>query len=123
MISLPGLLLCTGRFEDARQVLKSFAAAMKDGVLPNDLGAGSYNTVDASLWFVRAVGSYFEYTKDGQFVGQLWPRLLEVFRRYSRSGGGLWRGRGWSYCIRTRAHMDGCATGWQAGITAGGKML
>ncbi|MCX6673226.1 MAG: glycogen debranching enzyme N-terminal domain-containing protein [Methanothrix sp.] len=86
MISLPGLLLCTGRFLDARLVLKSFAAAMKNGVLPNDLGAGSYNTVDASLWFVRAVGSYFEYSKDRQFVGQLWQRLLEVFRRYSRPG-------------------------------------
>jgi len=86
MISLPGLLLCTGRFEDARLVLISFATAMNDGVLPNDLGAGSYNTVDASLWFVRAVASYFEYSKDGQFVGQLWPRLMEVFCRYSRSG-------------------------------------
>ena len=86
MISLPGLLLCTGRFEDARLVLKSFAAAMNDGVLPNDLGASSYNTVDASLWFVRAVGSYFEYSKDLVFVREIWPRLLDVFRRYSRSG-------------------------------------
>jgi len=86
MISLPGLLLCTGRFEDARLVLKSFAAAMNDGVLPNDLGASSYNTVDASLWFVRAVGSYFEYSKDLEFVRGVWPRLIEVFRRYSRSG-------------------------------------
>jgi predicted glycogen debranching enzyme len=86
MISLPGLLLCTGRFEDARLVLKSFAAAMNDGVLPNDLGATSYNTVDASLWFVRAVGSYFEYSKDLEFVRGVWPRLIEVFRRYSRSG-------------------------------------
>jgi predicted glycogen debranching enzyme len=86
MISLPGLLLCTGRFKDARLVLKSFAAAMKEGVLPNDLGARSYNTVDASLWFVRAVGSYFEYSKDREFVRGVWPRLLEVFRRYSRSG-------------------------------------
>jgi predicted glycogen debranching enzyme len=86
MISLPGLLLCTGRFKDARLVLKSFAAAMKEGVLPNDLGARSYNTVDASLWFVRAVGSYFEYSKDREFVRGVWPRLLDVFRRYSRSG-------------------------------------
>jgi predicted glycogen debranching enzyme len=86
MISLPGLLLCTGRFVDARQVLKSFASAMKDGVLPNDLGAGTYNTVDASLWFVRAVGSYFEYSKDLRFVRQIWPRLQEVFGRYSRPG-------------------------------------
>ncbi|HUS76412.1 MAG TPA: amylo-alpha-1,6-glucosidase [Methanothrix sp.] len=86
MISLPGLLLCTGRFEDARQVLKSFAKAMSDGVLPNDLGARSYNTVDASLWFVQAVSSYFDYSKDLGFVREIWPRLLEIFRRYSRSG-------------------------------------
>jgi predicted glycogen debranching enzyme len=66
--------------------LKSFAAAMNDGVLPNDLGANSYNTVDASLWFVRAVGSYFEYSKDLEFVREIWQRLLDVFRRYSRSG-------------------------------------
>ncbi|MDD2756963.1 MAG: amylo-alpha-1,6-glucosidase, partial [Methanothrix sp.] len=84
MISLPGLLLCTGRFEDAELVLKSFAAAMKDGVLPNDLGARSYNTVDASLWFVRAVGSYFAYSKDLVLVREMWPKLLEVVRRYSR---------------------------------------
>jgi predicted glycogen debranching enzyme len=86
MISLPGLLLCAGRYEDARLVLKSFAEAMNDGVLPNDLGASSYNTVDASLWFVQAVGSYYEYSKDLEFVRRVWPRLLEVFRRYSRSG-------------------------------------
>jgi predicted glycogen debranching enzyme len=86
MISLPGLLLCTGRFEDAGQVLKSFAAAMKDGVLPNDLGARSYNTVDASLWFVRAAGSYFVYSKDLEIVREIWPRLQEVVRRYSQQG-------------------------------------
>lgn len=86
MISLPGLLLCTERFEDARLVLKSFAASMNDGVLPNDLGAGSYNTVDASLWFVRAVGSYFVHTRDLVFIREIWPRLLEIFRRYSRPG-------------------------------------
>jgi predicted glycogen debranching enzyme len=86
MISLPGLLLCTGRFEEAGMVLKSFAAAMKDGVLPNDLGASSYNTVDASLWFIRAVGSYFVYSKDLVLVREMWPKLQEVVRRYSRQG-------------------------------------
>lgn len=84
MISLPGLLLCTGRFEDARLVLKSFAAAMKDGILPNDLGAGSYNTVDASLWFIRAVARYFAYSGDIEFVRVIWPRMLDVVSRYSR---------------------------------------
>ncbi|MEI8003546.1 MAG: amylo-alpha-1,6-glucosidase, partial [Methanothrix sp.] len=87
MISLPGLLLCTGRLEDARWVLRSFGQAMNDGVLPNDLGARSYNTVDASLWFVRAISSYYGYSKDLEFIREMWPRLLEVFSRYSRPGG------------------------------------
>jgi len=84
MISLPGLLLCIGRFGQARDVILTFAAAMKDGVLPNDLGAGSYNTVDASLWFVQAAASYYDYSGDRHTLRQLWPKLLEVLDRYSR---------------------------------------
>lgn len=83
MISLPGLLLTTGRFEEAAEVLKAFAGAMKDGVLPNDLGAKSYNTLDASLWFIQAVGNYYDYSKDLELIRYLWPRLQEVVRRYS----------------------------------------
>ncbi len=83
MISLPGLLLATGRFEEAGGVLKAFAAAMKDGVLPNDLGAKSYNTLDASLWFLQAVWRYYDYSKDLELIRLLWPRLQEVVKRYS----------------------------------------
>jgi predicted glycogen debranching enzyme len=86
MISLPGLLLATGRFDHARAVLRSFAAAMKDGVLPNDLGARSYNTVDASLWFIQAVFCYYDYCKDLDLVKKLWTSLQEVVKRYSRPG-------------------------------------
>jgi predicted glycogen debranching enzyme len=91
MISLPGLLLSTGRTDEAAAVLRSFASAMKDGVLPNDLGAQSYNTVDASLWFVRAAAAYFEQCADMQFLEELWPALLAVFSRYSRAGEGFGR--------------------------------
>jgi predicted glycogen debranching enzyme len=86
MIALPGLLLTTGRFKDAKSVLKSFAGEMINGVLPNDLGARSYNTVDASLWFIRAVWSYYHYSSDLEFVRRLWPRLLEVVNRYTQPG-------------------------------------
>jgi len=86
MISLSGLLLASGRMNEAAMVLRSFASAMKNGVLPNDLGARSYNTVDASLWFVRAVSSYFEYSHDIRFLEEIWPRIMEVFRRYSQPG-------------------------------------
>jgi len=86
MISLPGLLLVTGRFDDARAVLRSFAAAMKEGVLPNDLGAKSYNTVDASLWFIEATFSYYYYSQETDLVRELWASLLEVVARYSSPG-------------------------------------
>jgi len=86
MIALPGLLLDTGRFEDAKLVLKSFASGMRNGVLPNDFGATSFNTADASLWFLKAVGSYYDHTKDLDFIGFLWPKLLEVINRYSSKG-------------------------------------
>ena len=89
MISLPGLLLSTGRTEKAAAVLRLFASAMRDGVLPNDLGAESYNTVDASLWFVRAVAAYFEQCGDMQLLEELWPALLAVYSRYSRAEEGF----------------------------------
>ncbi len=58
-ISLTGLLLATGRFNEARDVLKAFAGSIRDGLVPNrfddyDRDAAHYNTVDASLWFVEA---------------------------------------------------------------------
>jgi glycogen debranching enzyme len=61
MISLPGLLLTTGRLDEARSVLETFADHMRDGLLPNcfhDDEAPRYNTVDASLWFVHAVHAW-----------------------------------------------------------------
>lgn len=86
MISMRGLLLTTGRFDDARSVLETFAGTMKEGILPNDLGAGSYNTVDASLWFIQALFSYFSYTKDEELVVRLWQKLLQIIEHYSGSG-------------------------------------
>jgi predicted glycogen debranching enzyme len=86
MISLPGLLLVTGRFDDARSVLKTFAGSIKDGLLPNDLGAGSYNSSDASLWFIQALSSYFSYTKDKELVRQLWHKLLQIVERHCGFG-------------------------------------
>jgi predicted glycogen debranching enzyme len=60
MISLPGLMLCTGRFDDARSTLLNFAGHMQRGLIPNcfhDSGTVEHNTVDASLWFIHAVRS------------------------------------------------------------------
>lgn len=83
MISLPGLLLTPGRFEDARAVLTTFAGAMKDGLLPNDFGAEGYNTIDAALWFFWAVYKYWSYSGDGELIRQLFPTLRAILRRYA----------------------------------------
>ncbi len=62
MIALPGLMLTTGRFDEAHQTLHTFAGAIEHGLIPNrfdDAGGSShYNTVDASLWFVHACGQW-----------------------------------------------------------------
>ncbi|MDX2116578.1 MAG: amylo-alpha-1,6-glucosidase [Planctomycetota bacterium] len=57
MISLRGLLLTTGRLDEARQCLQTFARLRKHGLVPNcfhDSGEVEHNTVDASLWYIHA---------------------------------------------------------------------
>lgn len=72
MIALPGICLSTGRFDDAKKILKAFAQSIDQGMLPNrfpDYGeAPEYNTVDATLWFFLAVYRYYQQTGDLNFV-------------------------------------------------------
>lgn len=60
MIALPGLMLATGRVDDAISTLTLFADHLRDGLVPNRFDdrtdEAHYNTADASLWFVHAVG-------------------------------------------------------------------
>jgi len=88
MISLPGLTLVTGRFEDSKQILLSFAQNCRDGLIPNrfadsDKYQPDYNTVDASLWFVHAVGRYFAYTGDTAFVETIWGTISDIISSYT----------------------------------------
>lgn len=83
MIALPGLTLCTGRFDVARHILETFAESIDQGMLPNrfpDNGeAPEYNTVDATLWYFEAVRAYVAYTGDYAFVrDRLFARLKEI---------------------------------------------
>ncbi|MDW7733094.1 MAG: amylo-alpha-1,6-glucosidase [Methanolobus sp.] len=87
MISLPGLTLVTGRFDVARDILSTFAANCREGLIPNmfsDLPGGSpiYNSVDASLWFIHSLGRYYDYTKDLGFVDSVWNTVEEIIRSY-----------------------------------------
>ena len=83
MIALPGLCLVTGRFEVAASILRSFAASMSRGMIPNRFPeAGEtpdYNTVDATLWFFHAVMSFGQASGDWKVVEELYPKLRESF--------------------------------------------
>jgi predicted glycogen debranching enzyme len=84
LISLPGLTLVLGRYEDAKQILQTFSQYCRDGLIPNAFPDNpqqtpAYNTVDATLWFFNAVRQYLKYTGDFQFVQRaLWPTLQSI---------------------------------------------
>lgn len=92
LISLPGLTLVTGRFDDARSILRTFAGAIQNGLVPNcfaDSGnEASYNSVDASLWFFVAAYKFIEYTDDYEFVREHlfdgMTAIIEAFQNGTR---------------------------------------
>ncbi|MBV6517650.1 MAG: glycogen debranching protein [Candidatus Brocadia sp.] len=89
MISLPGLTLVQGRFEDARKILLSYAQYVDEGMIPNrfpDYGEyPEYNTVDASLWYVHAVYQYAQCTKDLKTIQKdLFGVLQEIVAYYEK---------------------------------------
>jgi predicted glycogen debranching enzyme len=84
MISLPGLALATGRPKVARDMLRTFAAFIDQGMLPNrfpDEGeVPEYNSVDATLWFIEAIRAYLAETKDLELLEELFPKLQEIIQ-------------------------------------------
>jgi len=88
MISLPGLLLSTGRYSEARGLLKAFASFTQNGLIPNrfpDSGeAPEYNTVDATLWMFHAIGRYLAATGDMTLLKELFPTLSDIIAWHIR---------------------------------------
>lgn len=88
-IALPGLLLETRRFDEAREVLETFASAQKDGLIPNrfsDYGDGcDYNSVDASLWYLHAAVAYCRASGSQRawrdFLAQTCAEIVDGFLR------------------------------------------
>lgn len=87
LISLPGLMLVTGRFYDAKSVLLNYISYCRKGLIPNLIidasGQPVYNTVDATLWYVNAVLQYLKYTADFNFVKEfLWKSLKDIAEKH-----------------------------------------
>ncbi len=94
MISLPGLLLNTGRYSEARGLLKAFASFTNNGLIPNRFPDSreppEYNTVDATLWMFHALRSYMGATGDWPLLKELYPAFRDIID---------WHVRGTSYGI------------------------
>jgi len=112
MIAFTGLTLATGCFDEAREVLLSFAKYVSRGMLPNVFPNHAdeepmYNTIDASLWYFHAVYKYLQYTTklpcyrgeeklsedelaeellaEEIFVrDKIYPALCEIFENYQK---------------------------------------
>ncbi|KAL2868741.1 glucanotransferase domain of glycogen debranching enzyme-domain-containing protein [Aspergillus lucknowensis] len=67
-ISLRGLLLCTGRYDNAKEHILAFASVLKHGMIPNLLSSGKlprYNSRD-SIWFMlQAIQDYTKMAPNG----------------------------------------------------------
>ena len=97
-ISLPGLLLTTGRFDEAKSVLTTFAAAADEGMIPNrfdDRNDSTYfNSVDASLWFINAAFQYLKASGELRlqlsrshaktFMQDLMPAIAKIIDAYNK---------------------------------------
>lgn len=72
-ISLRGLLLTTGRHEEAKAHILAFAKTLKHGLIPNLLDAGRnprYNARDAAWFFVQAIQDYINIVPNGESILQ-----------------------------------------------------
>jgi predicted glycogen debranching enzyme len=110
MIALPGLALATGRTADAAAILRTFAGAASEGMLPNlfpDSGATpEYNTVDATLWYFHAIAAYLDATRDRKLLVDLFPVLCDIV---------AWHRRGTRYGIRVDT-SDGLLRAGEPGV-------
>ncbi|ACO45482.2 amylo-alpha-1,6-glucosidase [Deinococcus deserti] len=88
MIALTGLTLVTGRYAEARELLGTFLATLRRGLIPNNFhengsGAG-YNTVDGALWLVVALERYVQASGDLDFARQSLPQVRELLSWHVR---------------------------------------
>lgn len=72
MFAVLGSCISTRRFDDAKNIFRSFIKYTKNGLMPNLFPEGDkkplYNTVDASLLYIYAVYEYYCETSDINFI-------------------------------------------------------
>jgi glycogen debranching enzyme len=72
-ISIRGLFLVTGRFDDAKQHIIAFASVLKHGMIPNLLSSGKlprYNSRDSVWFFLQSIQDFTEMAPNGMDILQ-----------------------------------------------------
>jgi predicted glycogen debranching enzyme len=88
MISLPGLTLLQGRFDDAEAILARFIDGMQGGRIPTRFEPSGpvYYDFDGTLWMVDRLKEYVRYAgveRGAAFVASRWLRIRSVVEGYS----------------------------------------
>jgi glycogen debranching enzyme len=100
-ISLPGLLLETGRFREAEDVFRWHLAHRKEGLILN-LHPDSHHSSDVTLWFFWALFQYMQKLPGSPFPATIRHDIEDILRLYPQSDVASLSG--------SLIHVRGCST-------------
>ena len=85
-IAVMGMLVSTGRLEEAREILIRLCDYVKDGMLVDSVHCGGksleYDSADSALWLFEAVFEYYVASGDKELVCQMRPVLESIIAAY-----------------------------------------
>jgi predicted glycogen debranching enzyme len=86
MTAYEGLFLATGRLDEGRGLLVRAAGTLSEGMLANttDSGAPEYNTADATLWFIHALGRHVARGDDRELAAELLGAVNDALEHHLR---------------------------------------
>lgn len=90
LISIPGLALVLGRFEEAKKALLTMGKRERNGLIPNRVGvSGSeYNSADAALLYFYCLYKYLTYTGDLKLAKRIKGVLDDILEGFFEGADG-----------------------------------
>jgi len=88
MLALPGLLLATGRLDEAQRAIRTWSRAIDGGMLPNRFpdrvgDAIEFNSVDAPLAMISAIDDTMRAGAPDSFLKDVWPAMAQVVEHFT----------------------------------------